>query len=177
MRRLFALSVVIVAVFAACGDGSPTLDDVQSEAREAAEDARDRAEQAADEVRERADEAFGNATVEIAEPTEGAAVEGPDVTVRVEVSNFEVVPSLGEPATEGEGHVHFYLDVAQDAIPTDPNAPAVTGDKSTYHATADTSHTWTGLSSGDHVFCVQLVDNDHTALEEAAVDCVTVTVG
>lgn len=88
-------------------------------------------------------------------------------------SNFQVVNKLGQPPASGEGHVHFYMDVAK--VPTEPGKPAVTA-QGTYHATAGTSHTWEDVPAGSHTFSAQLVNNDHTPLSPPVSETVTVTV-
>ncbi|HWQ29182.1 MAG TPA: DUF4399 domain-containing protein [Dehalococcoidia bacterium] len=112
-------------------------------------------------------------SVTIVEPADGATVPAGDVTVTVEVSNFEVVDRLNAPAAPGEGHVHFYMDVAD--LPTTPGQPAVSA-QGTYHASATTTYTWPDVPPGEHTFAVQLVNNDHTPLEPPVVAEVTVTV-
>lgn len=102
-------------------------------------------------------------SVAIVEPADGATVAAGDVTVAVQVSNFEVVDRLNAPATPGKGHVHFYIDVAD--LPTAPGQPAVSA-QGTYHASATTTYTC----------AVQLVNNDHTPLDPPVVADVTVTV-
>ena len=87
---------------------------------------------------------------------------------------FRLVDKLGEAPKDGEGHVHFYLDV--DEIPTTPGKPAVTADESTYHATAMAIYVWKDVPSGKHTFGVQLVNNDHTPLEPAVTSEQEVTV-
>lgn len=88
---------------------------------------------------------------------------GRNVEVEAYPASFRIVDKLGQAARDGEGHVHFYLDV--DEIPTAAGKPAVTRDESTYHATADTTYVWKDVPSGKHTFGVQLVNNDHTPLE------------
>jgi hypothetical protein len=117
--------------------------------------------------------AGGQPSVEIATPEEGSTVPTGGIEVSLEASNFEVVNKLGEPPAEGEGHVHFYLDV--DEIPTTPGQPAVTAE-GTYHAEATTSYTWPDVEPGEHIFAVQLVNNDHTPLEPPVIAEVTATV-
>lgn len=112
-------------------------------------------------------------SVAIVEPADGATVAAGDVTVAVQVSNFEVVDRLNAPATPGEGHVHFYIDVAD--LPTAPGQPAVSA-QGTYHASATTTYTWPDVTPGEHTFAVQLVNNDHTPLDPPVVAEVTVTV-
>lgn len=112
-------------------------------------------------------------SVTITEPADGATVPAGDVTVTVEVEGFRVVDNLNAPAAPGEGHVHFYLDVAE--LPTTPGQPAVSA-QGTYHASATTTYTWPDVPPGEHTFAVQLVNNDHTPLEAPVVAEVTVTV-
>lgn len=112
--------------------------------------------------------------VEITYPQADATLTGSDVLVAIAVRGFNVVDKLGEDAKKGEGHVHYYLDVAQ--IPTTPGKAAVTDDDETYHATASTSHTWTDVEPGEHTLGVQLVNNDHTPLEPPSTHEVQITV-
>lgn len=110
-------------------------------------------------------------TVSIISPTGGALAPG-DVTVSVRVSNFNVVDKLGMAAVPGEGHVHYFVDVA---APTMPGQPAVTG-PGTYAAVIATSYTWHNVTLGKHTFSVELVNNDHTPLNPPVVATVSVTV-
>lgn len=86
-----------------------------------------------------------------------------DIEVEAYPTAFDVVDKLGQAPADGEGHIHFYLDV--DPIPTSPGKPAVTSDAGTYHATARTTHAWRDVSKGTHSLGVQLVNNDHTPLD------------
>ncbi|MEE9464193.1 MAG: PA domain-containing protein, partial [Candidatus Neomarinimicrobiota bacterium] len=60
----------------------------------------------------------------------------------------------------GEGHLHYYLDVA---IPVNQHRLAVTA-PGTYLATTETAVTWDNVSPGSHTLGVQLVNNSHTPL-------------
>ena len=113
-------------------------------------------------------------TAEITSLEAGATLEAGDIEVSVDVANFEVVDKLGQELVAGEGHIHYYIDVAE--IPTTPGQPAVTKDDTTYHVDATTSYTWQGVRPGEHTFGVQLVNNDHTPLEPPVTDEITVTV-
>lgn len=113
--------------------------------------------------------------IEINYPAEGGdALPGGEVIVAVTVRSFDVVDKLSKAAKEGEGHVHYYLDV--DDLPTKPGKPAVTADERTYHAAGTTSHRWKDVEPGMHTFAVQLVNNDHTPLEPPVTDEVRVRV-
>lgn len=111
-------------------------------------------------------------SVIIDSPSEGAELTLGDITVEVDVSNFEIVGNLGEATVEGEGHLHFYMDVE---VPTTPGEPAVT-EEGTYAVGTSTMHTWENVQPGEHTFAVQLVNNDHTPLEPPVMDKVTVQV-
>jgi plastocyanin len=111
-------------------------------------------------------------TVSITDPAPGVEVEAGNITVTIDVSNFNIVQKLGQPAAPGEGHIHFYIDVQP---PTTPGEPAFTA-PGTYTAAIETSYTWENVAEGSHTVAVQLVNNDHTPLEPAAVDEVTITV-
>ena len=96
------------------------------------------------------------------------------IEVEAYVLNFNIVNKMGQPPKSGEGHIHFYIDVAK--IPTTPGKPAVTNDASTYHAAASTTFTWRNVKPGEHILGVQLVNNDHTPLEPPVTNQVKATV-
>ena len=48
-------------------------------------------------------------TIRIAEPVDGAVVNGPEVNVRVEVSNFTLQLSASGKKPNA-GHIHFWID-------------------------------------------------------------------
>lgn len=100
-----------------------------------------------------------------------AGADGVEVTAAPE--GFDVVNKLGQAPADGEGHIHYYLDV--DELPTTPGKPAVS-EEGTYHAEATTSYTWPDVEPGEHTFAVQLVNNDHTPLEPPVTAETTITV-
>ncbi|MHB8086103.1 MAG: DUF4399 domain-containing protein [Dehalococcoidia bacterium] len=111
-------------------------------------------------------------TIVIVSPANGATLPGGNVTVTVQVSNFNLVDKLGTANVAGQGHIHYFMDV--DA-PTKPGAPAVTS-PGTYAATASTTHTWPSPTPGTHTFSVELINNDHSPLQPPVVSKVTVKV-
>jgi uncharacterized protein DUF4399 len=113
-------------------------------------------------------------TAAITNPDDGATLDAGDIEVALDVGDFRVVDKLGQEPVDGEGHVHYYINV--ETIPTTPGEPAITDDETTYHAEATTSFTWQGVRPGEHTFGVQLVNNDHTPLEPAITDEISVTV-
>lgn len=146
-QRLLALATCGVLLFAACGTNEePALEGTPGADETAA--------------------AAPAVTVEAA-----AAEDGVKITAAPE--NFEVVNKLGQAPAEGEGHIHYYLDV--DEIPTTPGQPAVS-EEGTYHAEATTTYTWPDVEAGEHTIAVQLVNNDHTPLEPPVTAESTITV-
>ncbi len=111
-------------------------------------------------------------TIKILEPTDGSNVSAGNVTVMVEVNDFELVNKLGQDSVAGEGHIHYYMDAA---VPTAPGKPAITA-PGTYVPTENTSYSWQNVSAGMHNFSVQLVNNDHTPLEPPVLSMNTVEV-
>lgn len=98
--------------------------------------------------------------IKILEPKEGSEIPAGNVTVTVEVSDFNIVDKQGQAKVEGEGHIHYFMD---EAIPTAPGEPAVT--TGTYIHTVNTSYIWQNVTPGMHNFSVELVNNDHTPLD------------
>jgi len=115
----------------------------------------------------------GETDARITRPAQGSTVEAGNVTVSVEVDKFNVVDKIGQAPEDGEGHVHFYIDVGE--IPTVDGEPATT-EEGTYHAQATQEFTWEDVEPGTHTFAVQLVNNDHTPLRPPVIAQVTVEV-
>jgi len=113
-------------------------------------------------------------SVKIVEPAEGATLNAGDIKVAVDVKKFDVVDKIGQAASDGEGHIHYYIDAGE--IPTKDGQPAVTSNNRTYHAQAKKEYTWPSVSAGEHTFAVQLVNNDHTPLRPPVIAQVTVEV-
>lgn len=111
------------------------------------------------------------ATLSIISPLEGATIESGNISVAVNVSNFNLKVPGGEPAS-GEGHIHFYLDID---MPTTPGESAETTPE-TYKGSPKTTVTWEDVAPGTHTFGVQLVNNDHTPLSPPVTATVTVSV-
>jgi hypothetical protein len=96
-----------------------------------------------------------------------------NVTVSVDVSNFNIVNKIGSSNNKfGEGHIIYYLDVA---APTYYDHPAITVGGS-YKEEVANSYIWTDVTPGNHTFSVQLVNNNNNPLPAAAVDSVTIKV-
>ena len=113
-------------------------------------------------------------SVRILEPADAATLSGRDVQVTVAVENFNIVGKQGQAAVPGEGHVHFYLDVGR--LPTAPGQHAAPPGRRGYYSSSNTTYTWKGLQPGEHKLAVQLVTNDHRALDRPVTAQVTVRV-
>ena len=88
-----------------------------------------------------------------------------DITVSAEVTGY----TLGGD----QGRIVYYLDAS---VPTYYEHSAVSK-AGTYAVSEDTSHTWSGVTPGEHTFSVQLTNQDAMPLPAPVTDSVTVTVG
>ncbi len=111
-------------------------------------------------------------TVKILLPQNRSTLAPGNVTISVQVANFNLADKLGQANASGEGHIHYFMDVV---APTEPGKPAVTA-AGTYAATSATSYTWMNVAPGTHTFSVELVHNDHTPLSPPVVVKVVVVV-
>jgi hypothetical protein len=108
----------------------------------------------------------------ITAPAGGAVLPEGDITVSVQVSNFNLVPSYGQPFAPGEGHLHYYMDLP--VISTE-GKPSVTPPGS-FVATTATSHTFGNVPPGTHTFTVELAGSDHTPFVRPVNRTIAVTV-
>ena len=111
-------------------------------------------------------------TLSIALPANGANVPQGDITINAQVTNFNVVDKQGQASVAGEGHLHFYLDVA---APTTPGQPAIPVSGVWAHISG-TTYTFTNVAAGTHTISVELVNNNHTPLNPPVVAIVAITV-
>ena len=81
--------------------------------------------------------------LKINSPTSSAFAIG-DFTISVEVSNFNIVDKQGQAAVNGEGHLHYFMDVT---APAAQGKPAVTA-AGTWVTTAALSYTWHNVGGG-----------------------------
>ncbi len=93
-------------------------------------------------------------------PSDGATLESGNVQVRVYLQNFSMAADTKQANKAKEGHVIYYLDVS---APLKAVTPATTA-PGTFVASTETSYTWRNVPPGEHVFTVQLVNNDNTPL-------------
>ena len=95
-----------------------------------------------------------------------------DVTIRTFVERFDIVDKIGEQNSPEEGHLVYYMDVT----PPMEQEKSALSNEGTYAVSTETSYTWNNVGAGEHVFWVQLVNNDNTPLEPQAAVRVYVTV-
>jgi plastocyanin len=98
--------------------------------------------------------------ITIISPKEGKQILSDNITILVNITNFDLVNKLGQPNVPGEGHIHYYIDVP---IPTIAGKPATTAAE-TFAPTINTTFTWKNVEPGKHNLSVQLVNNDHTPI-------------
>ncbi len=112
-------------------------------------------------------------TLTLLQPQAGSTITGPNVTVSIQVANFNIVDKQGQPAVTGEGHVHYYLDYN---APTTQGQPAVPPNGTIWQTIASTTYTFHNVTVGSHFVSVELVNNDHTPLNPAVTAKVSFTV-
>jgi hypothetical protein len=115
---------------------------------------------------------LGTPQTVILSPRDGAMVTSGNVTISVEVDNFNLVQKPSEPPLSNEGHLIYFLDVE---APTNPGGPALT-DNGTFASETSLSHTWLNVAPGIHTFSVELVNDDNSPLIPAVVAKVSIAV-
>ncbi len=110
-------------------------------------------------------------TVTILEPANGATVMGPNVTVRLQVSGFPIVPA-GD-MTPNTGHHHLYLDA--DLAPFAQPVPTVPG-SIVHMGNAASEFTFENVTPGQHRLIAVVADGAHVPHNPPVVDTVMFTV-
>jgi hypothetical protein len=111
------------------------------------------------------------ATVTIVAPANGATDTGPNVTVRLSVTNVPIVPA-GD-MTPGTGHHHLYLDA--DVSPMGVPVPTVPG-SIVHMGNAASEYTFENVPAGQHRLIAVVADGVHVPLNPAVVDTIMFTV-
>ncbi|HZD42876.1 MAG TPA: hypothetical protein VE134_02335, partial [Methanomicrobiales archaeon] len=62
-------------------------------------------------------------SIYIRDPTNNSTVMGPNVTVKVDVGNFNLVPPGGKMPVPGQGQIIYYLDMPPRMTPGQPAIP------------------------------------------------------
>jgi hypothetical protein len=115
-------------------------------------------------------------TMRFVSPADGATVSGPKVKVEVAVTDWQLVPA-GSPVAEGQGHLHFFVDVPASAVAVGQPIPPTTANPAIVHAGAAplTSRDLT-LSPGTHTITVVMGNSSHIALSSPAPQTITIHV-
>jgi hypothetical protein len=115
---------------------------------------------------------LGTPQAVILSPRDGASLSTGNVTVSIEVDDFNLVEQPSDPPVSNEGHLLYFFDVE---APTNPGDPALT-DNDTYASDTATSHDWSNVAPGRHIFSIELVNDDNTPLTPAVVASISITV-
>jgi hypothetical protein len=118
-------------------------------------------------------------TVTIITPVDGSTIAVPagdrgEVTVSVNVTNFDLVNKIGAANVRGQGHIIYYFNVNGGDVPVEQGVPATVGPGETAETTS-TSYTWPNVEpDAPYIFSVQLVNNDQTPLDPPVVATVSI---
>lgn len=134
-------------------------------------DARPDGANAADEAAPAPAPAESTASVSILEPSDGAEVTGPAVTVRLEATGVTIVPA-GD-MTPGTGHHHLYLD--DDVAPSGAPVPTVPGHV-VHLGTGVSEYVFEDVAPGTHRLIAVVADGAHVPLQPWVTDTVRFTV-
>jgi hypothetical protein len=107
------------------------------------------------------------AKVSFVTPKEAENV-GPTVVVRVKVTHFKLAPKkVGQPAKQGEGHLHFSLDQGKFDHPkysgSNGKQAVKLGVAGQYSPSVKPIIVYSNLPTGIHDLEVWLANNDHTS--------------
>jgi hypothetical protein len=106
------------------------------------------------------------ASAEFVSPRKGAET-GSTVRARVKLANFVIdETTVGQPAKQGRGHLHFTIDEGRYDFPKYSGANGklaqTLGVAGRYSPATEPRITYRGLPPGDHRLEVYLANNDHT---------------
>ena len=115
-------------------------------------------------------------TLKILGPADGATVTGPKVKVEAAVTGWKLVPA-GATVADGEGHLHFFIDVPATAVAVGQPIPATAANPAFIHGGAEplTSRELT-LGTGTHTITVVMGNSSHLALSSPAPQTITIHV-
>ncbi len=129
------------------------------------------ADEAADTEMPAAESTAPEPSVMITQPADGDTVDGPAVTVGLEVENIQVV--MAGDTTPNSGHHHLFLDrdltPADQPIPTEPGHIVHMGD-------ASSGFTFEDVEPGEHRLIAVMGDALHVPVQPWVTDTVTFVV-
>jgi hypothetical protein len=110
-------------------------------------------------------------SIVITAPVEGEVLPGPDLTVQVAVSGFEIRAPLQETREPNAGHIEYLLDT-----PPTFDQPMPLGEDNVIPS-GRFSETFANVPPGEHTVSVCLAYDDHTCIDPSLTDSALVTVG
>jgi hypothetical protein len=110
-------------------------------------------------------------SIVITAPVEGEVLPGPDLTVQVVVSGFEIRAPLQETREPNAGHIEYLLDT-----PPTFDQPMPLGEDNVIPS-GRFSETFANVPLGEHTVSVCLAYDDHTCIDPSLTDSALVTVG
>jgi hypothetical protein len=110
-------------------------------------------------------------SIVITAPVEGEVLPGPDLTVQVAVSGFNLRAPLQETREPNAGHIEYLLDT-----PPTFDQPMPLGEDNIIPS-GRFSETFASVPPGEHTVYVCLAYDDHTCIDPALTDSARVTVG
>lgn len=106
---------------------------------------------------------------QVMEPQPLPPIEG---QVTCSVHNFKINDdAIGKQNVSGEGHYIYYLDTIPPILSGQSAIPST----SSHKVTAQDFYVWEELPAGQHVFSVQLVNNDNTPLDPSVTATIVIT--
>ncbi|MCG8352757.1 MAG: DUF4399 domain-containing protein [Chloroflexales bacterium] len=115
----------------------------------------------------------GEPTMRFIAPAADATVQGPNVTVELEVENWELVDA-GSPMNDDEGHLHLFINVPASSIPTGEVIPST--DQYIHLGTAPYTSRELELEPGEYTITAVMGDSSHQALDTPVPQSITFTV-
>lgn len=114
-------------------------------------------------------------SMSITSPAAGATVSGATTRIEVAVSNFNLVDANLAPK-DGEGHLHFFIDVPASSFPAGKLIPIDDATKYVHAGKAPYTSRDIPLARGQHTLTVVAANAAHIALAQPAPVSVTFTV-
>lgn len=111
------------------------------------------------------------ASVTFLQPTSGATVSGPDVTVQLATQGVEIVPV--SDTRDGTGHHHIFIN--EDPTPIGQQIP-MDQPNVRHFGTGVTEFVLEGLEPGEHRLIALVADWEHVPLEPVVTDTIIITV-
>ena len=114
-------------------------------------------------------------TMRITAPVDGSKVKGPKITFEVAVDGYTLT-TANQVAKEGEGHLHFFIDVPASSVPVGQGIP-LDQPKAYVHAGKEpfTSRALE-LAPGKHTITVVMANSVHQVVAQPQPVSVTVEV-